>query len=70
MLAATLGFAFAFALILLRVPIAIALGLAGGVGYALLVGVNPALSMIALSAVSSSMSYNLAVIPLFVLMGT
>ncbi|MDO9524393.1 MAG: TRAP transporter large permease [Gemmobacter sp.] len=69
MLAATLGFAFAFALILLRVPIAIALGLAGGVGYALLVGVNPALSMIALSAVSSSMSYNLAVIPLFVLMG-
>ena len=69
MLTATLGFLAAFALIFLRVPIALSLGLAGAVGYATLVGVKPALSMIGMSAVSSTLSYNLAVIPLFVLMG-
>ncbi|RBI70601.1 C4-dicarboxylate ABC transporter permease [Roseovarius sp. TE539] len=69
MLSATLGFLAAFALIFLRVPIALSLGLAGAVGYALLVGVKPALSMIGMSAVSSTLSYNLAVIPLFILMG-
>jgi tripartite ATP-independent transporter DctM subunit len=69
MLTASIGFGAAFALIFLRVPIAIALGVAGAVGFYLLVGQTPALSMIALSAVSSTMSYNMAVIPLFILMG-
>lgn len=69
MLTAIIGFGAAFALIFLRVPIAIALGVVGALGFYLLVGQAPALSMIALSAVSSTMSYNLAVIPLFILMG-
>ena len=69
MLTAIIGFGAAFALIFLRVPIAIALGVVGAMGFYLLVGPTPALSMIALSAVSSTMSYNLAVIPLFILMG-
>jgi C4-dicarboxylate transporter, DctM subunit len=69
MLTAIIGFGAAFALIFLRVPIAIALGVVGALGFYFLVGQAPALSMIALSAVSSTMSYNLAVIPLFILMG-
>lgn len=69
MLTAGLGFLCAFALIFLRVPIALALGLTGMAGYALTVGLSPALAMIGLSAVSSTLNYNLAVIPLFILMG-
>jgi C4-dicarboxylate transporter, DctM subunit len=69
MLTAGLGFLAVFTLIFLRVPIAIALGVVGALGFYFLVGQTPALSMIALSAVSSTMTYNLAVIPLFVLMG-
>ena len=69
MLAAGIGFLCAFALIFLRVPIALALGVVGTVGYAMIVGWAPAFSMIGLSAVSSTLSYNLAVIPLFILMG-
>ncbi|WP_138422363.1 TRAP transporter large permease [Maritimibacter alexandrii] len=69
MLSAVIGFLAAFALIFLRVPIALSLALSGAVGYAILVGVKPALSMIGMSAVSSTLSYNLAVIPLFILMG-
>ncbi len=69
MLTAAVGFLCAFALIFLRVPIALALGLTGAVGYGLIVGLAPALSMVGLSTVSSTLSYNLAVIPLFILMG-
>ncbi|MGE0313441.1 MAG: TRAP transporter large permease [Lautropia sp.] len=69
MLSASLGFAAAFVLIFLRVPIALALGLVGFVGFALLNDLTPALSMIALSTSHSTMSYSLAVVPLFILMG-
>ncbi|MGE0097443.1 MAG: TRAP transporter large permease [Hydrogenophaga sp.] len=69
MLTAALGFAAAFALIFARVPIAVALLLTGFAGFATLSGLMPSLSMIAASARDSVLSYNLAVIPLFVLMG-
>jgi tripartite ATP-independent transporter DctM subunit len=69
MLTAALGFAAAFALIFSRVPIAVALLLIGFAGFATLSGLMPSLSMIAASARDSVLSYNLAVIPLFVLMG-
>lgn len=69
MTAALIGFAIAFALIFLRVPIAVALGSVGFFGFAYFVGFTPALSMVALTAQSTTMSYTLAVVPLFVLMG-
>lgn len=69
MLTAAIGFAAAFALIFSRVPIAVALLLIGFAGFATLSGFMPSLSMVAASARDSVLSYNLAVIPLFVLMG-
>jgi len=69
MLAAVLGFAAAITLILLRVPIAIALGMTGFVGFGLLVGFKQAAAMMAIVTKDASMSYTLAVIALFVLMG-
>ncbi|MGE0330285.1 MAG: TRAP transporter large permease [Ramlibacter sp.] len=64
-----LGFLAALALIFIRVPIGIALAVVGFGGFLVLKGLTPALSMIAIAAKDSSMSYALSVIPLFVLMG-
>lgn len=69
MLATLFGFTAAFALIFARVPIAVALFLVGFGGFAAMSGVTPGLFMLASSARDAVMSYNLAVIPLFVLMG-
>lgn len=69
MLSAGLGFLLALALIFVRVPIAIALAVVGFVGYAMLNDVAPAFSVVGLTALGSTMSYNLAVVPLFILMG-
>ncbi|MCL4745529.1 MAG: TRAP transporter large permease [Burkholderiaceae bacterium] len=69
MVLALIGFAVAFALIFARVPIAIALGVVGFTGFAGFNGLAPALSMVGLTTTTSTMSYHLAVVPLFVLMG-
>jgi C4-dicarboxylate transporter, DctM subunit len=69
MTTALTGFLIAFALIFLRVPIAIALGIVGFGGFWLLNGQTPAMSMVAITTTGSTMSYYLAVVPLFVLMG-
>ncbi|MGV0818171.1 TRAP transporter large permease [Martelella sp. AMO21009] len=69
MTTAIIGFLLAFGLIFLRVPIAVALGVVGFGGFWLLNGQTPAMSMIALTTTGSTMSYSLAVVPLFVLMG-
>jgi tripartite ATP-independent transporter DctM subunit len=69
MTASLIGFAFAFALIFLRVPIATSLGLVGFGGLVVLSGLTPALTTVAMSAQSSTMTYSLSVLPLFILMG-
>ncbi|MYZ46902.1 TRAP transporter large permease [Propylenella binzhouense] len=69
MLAASIGFLCAFALIFLRVPVAIALAVVGAIGFAIVNGATPAMSMLALITSGSTMSYYLSVIPLFILMG-
>ena len=69
MTTAVIGFLIAFGLIFLRVPIAIALGVVGFGGFWLLNGQTPAMSMAAITTTGSTMSYYLAVVPLFVLMG-
>lgn len=69
MLAAATGFFATFVLIFMRVPIAIALGVVGLVGFGWIVGWNQAGVMLALTTRSSTMTYGMVVIPLFVLMG-
>ena len=67
---AGLGLAFMFLLILIKVPIGVAMAMTGFLGYALLSGVQPALSILVSEPVGVIESYEFAVIPLFLLMGS
>jgi C4-dicarboxylate transporter, DctM subunit len=58
-----------FVLIALHIPIGVAMGIAGFVGFGMLGGWRPAVSMLASGPVSVFSSIDLAVIPLFLLMG-
>jgi tripartite ATP-independent transporter DctM subunit len=69
MIAASLGFAASLALIFFRMPIAIAMAITGFVGFGILLGWKQSAIMLALTIRDSSMSYSLAVVPLFILMG-
>jgi len=63
------GFAGLFLLILLRLPIAFAMALVGTLGVAALVGWRPALALVQQTTFDTGLSYELSVVPLFVLMG-
>jgi tripartite ATP-independent transporter DctM subunit len=67
---AVLGFVVLFALMGLRVPIGIAMGIVGVGGFALLAAPGPALNLLAQSPIRASTDWDLAVIPLFILMGS
>ena len=67
---AILGFAGMFVLILAHVPIGVAMAVTGVVGFATMVGWGPALSLLASEPASTMASLELAVIPLFMLMGS
>jgi C4-dicarboxylate transporter DctM subunit len=67
---ATLGTVGMFALILLHVPIGVAMGLAGFAGFGVLVGWGPAVSLLSSGPVAVFSNLDLAVIPLFLLMGS
>jgi tripartite ATP-independent transporter DctM subunit len=67
--AAGIGFAVMLLLIALHVPIGIAMGFVGMGGFALVVGWGPALSLLASEPAATLTNLNLAVIPLFMLMG-
>ncbi|MFN3351200.1 TRAP transporter large permease [Pseudorhodoplanes sp.] len=56
-------------LLALRMPIGIAMLLVGSIGFAMLNGIQPALAMLGTYPYSYSAVYELAVIPLFVLLG-
>jgi C4-dicarboxylate transporter DctM subunit len=64
-----MGFAVLFVLMFLRVPIGIAMGIVGVGGFALLTSLNPALNLLAQSPLRQSTDWDLAVIPMFILMG-
>ena len=66
---ASFGFVAMFALIVLHVPIGIAMAVVGVVGFAVIAGWQPALSLLATEPASTMSSLDLAVIPLFLLMG-
>jgi C4-dicarboxylate transporter DctM subunit len=65
-----LGFLGLFGLIALRVPIGVAMAIAGFVGFGLLNGFVPAISLLATEPTQVFIDANLAVIPLFLLMGS
>jgi tripartite ATP-independent transporter DctM subunit len=64
-----IGIAAVLALIALGVPIAFAMTASGMAGVAIIIGVNPMLSMLGQVFFDNGMSYTLSVMPLFVLMG-
>ena len=68
-LGALLGFVLMFVLMALRVPIGVAMGLTGILGFAALSGIGPALRLLGQVPLSVLTDYNLAIIPMFVLMG-
>ncbi|MCB1983436.1 MAG: TRAP transporter large permease subunit, partial [Rhodoferax sp.] len=68
-LVALLGFVAMFVLMALRVPIGVAMGLVGVAGFGALSGVGPALNLMGNVPLSVLTDYNLAVIPMFILMG-
>lgn len=65
-----LGFVGLFALIALRVPIGVAMAIAGFVGFGMLRGFAPAISLLGTEPSQVFGDANLAVIPLFLLMGS
>ena len=67
---ALLGCAAMMLLIVLHVPIGISMALVGATGFAQVVGWGPALSLMATEPASAMSSLDLAVIPLFMLMGS
>ncbi|WP_372604341.1 TRAP transporter large permease [Actibacterium sp.] len=69
LLVAGIGFALMLGLIALHVPIGIAMGFVGVTGFGLVVGWGPALSLLATEPAATLTNLNLAVIPLFMLMG-
>lgn len=66
---AGLGIAAMFVLILLQVPIGIAMSAVGVVGFGLVSGFKPALTLLATESSAVISNVDLAVIPLFLLMG-
>ncbi|NQU72322.1 MAG: TRAP transporter large permease subunit, partial [Rhodospirillales bacterium] len=70
LLLASLGIGAMFALIALHVPIGVAMGLSGFVCVGLLLGWDPAISLFKTEPSGVIASRDLAVIPLFLLMGS
>jgi tripartite ATP-independent transporter DctM subunit len=70
MLTALIGFAVLFVLLLLRVPIAFAMAAVGFVGFASIVGWQPALASVGQTGIDTVFTYMLSVLPLFIMMGT
>jgi C4-dicarboxylate transporter DctM subunit len=70
LLAGALGIAAVLALVALHIPVGIAMGLVGVTGFAALQGWRPALALLSNEFAGSLASPDLAVIPLFLLMGS
>jgi tripartite ATP-independent transporter DctM subunit len=66
---AVVGFFALFTLLFLGLPIGFGMGLVGFVGYAFLVGPEPASLRLGQIAFETGLSYSLSVLPLFILMG-
>nr|WP_274608777.1 TRAP transporter large permease [Vannielia litorea] len=65
-----MGFAGLFMLMFLRIPIGIAMGITGFVGFGVISGFGPAITLFGTEPAQVLSNANLAVIPLFLLMGS
>lgn len=66
----TLSFVALFILLALTVPIGFAMGLAGLAGMGMIIGWMPALSLFGTTVYETTVTYDLSIVPLFVLMGS
>ena len=64
-----LAFAILFILLVLTVPIGFAMGLCGLLGMSMIIGVGPSLSLFGTTVYETTVTYDLSIVPLFVLMG-
>lgn len=64
-----IGFAAVLLLAFLRIPIAFAMGIVGVVGFAMLVSWSAAFALIGQKVFGTAFTYELSVLPLFILMG-
>lgn len=64
-----LAFATLFVLLALTVPIGFAMGLCGLVGMSMIIGLGPSLSLFGTTVYETTVTYDLSIVPLFVLMG-
>jgi len=69
MIATLAGFGVLFALLFFGFPLTIALGVVGYAGFGLIIGFGPSGAIVAQTAWDTVSSYNLTVLPLFLLMG-
>ncbi|MFK7835042.1 MAG: TRAP transporter large permease [Sulfitobacter sp.] len=65
----TLSFVALFVLLILTVPIGFAMGLCGLVGMSMIIGMAPSLSLFGTTVYETTVTYDLSIVPLFVLMG-
>jgi C4-dicarboxylate transporter, DctM subunit len=68
-LVAIIGCSAVIVLTLMRVPIAVALGSVAVLGFAYLVGLQPAFGILTISPIRTVTDFNFSVIPMFILMG-
>ena len=69
MIEALIGFAAVLVLAFMRMPLGVALGLVGVVGFTYLANFRAALSNAARLVIDAGQTYELSVVPLFILMG-
>lgn len=65
-----LGFVGLFVLMIMRIPIGVSMGIAGFLGFGLLSGFGPAITLFGTETAQVLSNANLAVVPLFILMGS
>jgi len=67
---AVIGFIALFGMMMIRVPVGVAMGLVGVGGFAAISGIQPALNLMSISPIRTVTDHALALIPLFILMGS
>lgn len=67
---AIIAFVALFALLFLGIPVAFGMGIVGVIGFAYVVGWEPALAMVSQVTMDTVFNYNFSVLPLFALMGS
>lgn len=63
------GFAALLGMMVIRIPIAFAMGIVGVLGFGAIVGIEPALRLLAQVPLTVVTDYSLSIIPMFILMG-